>query len=159
MNTSTVTLRGKPSHGNARRSSPLVDERVTHAAHCPPTPPSPDDYSLHDLDAAESAMQAVLDAYPALTPSGFTVSPRPIAIPRSIEWVGPAAAVISRESELFAFWQDRMAMRTEEALAALLACRGWPRITTVKQKALNKQLDSEKIRNIAGRRSARWTTA
>jgi hypothetical protein len=81
MNTSTVTIKGKPSHGNARRSSPLVDERVTHAAHCPPTPPSPDDYSLRDLDAAERDMQVVLDAHPALTPSGFTVNPRPNAIP------------------------------------------------------------------------------
>jgi hypothetical protein len=49
------------------------------------TPPSPDDYSLHQLDAAQSDMQAVLDAYPALTPSGFNVNPRPIAIPRSVD--------------------------------------------------------------------------
>jgi hypothetical protein len=61
----------------------------------------------------------------------------------------PGSRRDSRESEMFAFWQDRMAMHTEEALAALLACRAWLRTYTVKQKSLNKQLDSEKLRNIA----------
>jgi hypothetical protein len=141
-----VTLRVKPSRDNARRSSPLVEESVAHAAS---NPCSPTHYSSHQLDAATRDMQVSLDDYPALTPDGFYVAPRPIALPRSVEWFGPANAVISRESEMFAFWQSRMAMRTEEALAAFIACRAWLRLNAVKQKSLNKELDSEKLRNVA----------
>jgi hypothetical protein len=42
-----------------------------------------------------------------------------------------------------------MAMRTEEALAALLAIRGWLRTYAVQQKSLNRGLNSEQLRNIA----------
>jgi hypothetical protein len=42
-----------------------------------------------------------------------------------------------------------MAMRTEEALAAFIACRVWLRANAVKRKSLNKQLHSEKLRNVA----------
>ena len=72
-----------------------------------------------------------------------------MALPHSVEWFGPSDAIVTRESEMFAFWQDRMAMRTEEALAAFLACRAWLRANAVKRKSLNKQLDSEKLRNVA----------
>ena len=112
----------------------------------PPT--SPDNYSLHDLDAAARDMQAALDDYPALTPSGFYVAPLQ-PIPRSVEWFGPTCAVISRDSQIFEFWQSRMAMRTEEALAALIACRAWLRLNTTKQKSLNRELDSKKLQNVA----------
>jgi hypothetical protein len=135
---------------SARSLSPL-------AAHAPNgalsprslQPPSPEDYSPHQLDAAERDMQVALDGYPALTPPGFHIDPRPMAIPRSVEWFGPVDAVISRESKMFEFWRSRMAMRTEEALAAFIACRAWLRVNAVRRKSLNKQLDSEKIRNVA----------
>ena len=40
-------------------------------------------------------------------------------------------------------------MRTEEALAALIACRAWLRANAVKRKSLDKEFNSEKLRNIA----------
>ena len=130
--------------GSVTVTSGSFEQSIAH-----PCPPTPDDYSPHQLDAAERDMQVALDGYPALTPSGFYVSPRPMAIPRSVEWFGPIDAVISREGEIFAFWQSRMAMRTEEALAAFISCRAWLRTHAVKRKSLSKGLDSEKLRNVA----------
>jgi hypothetical protein len=111
--------------------------------------PCVEDYSPAQLDAAGRDMQAALDVWPALTPSGFHVAARPIAIPRSVEWLGPINAAISEDSETFGFWQSRMDMRTDEALAAFMACRAWLRANAVKRKSLNKQFRSEKLWRIA----------
>ena len=94
-------------------------------------------------------MQAALDNFPALVPSGFYVEARPPLIPRSVEWMGRYDAGVSLDGATFAFWQARMAMRTEETLAALIATRAWLRSNTFRRKSLNKALDSERLRNVA----------
>ena len=113
--------------------------------------PSPDDYSLPQLDAAERDMRAVLDVWPALTPSGFYVEPQPCPIPRSVEWFGPDNAVISRDNVTFAFWRSRMDMRTEEALAALIASRAWLNAYAIRLKTLDKKRLSQNLWFIAQR--------
>jgi hypothetical protein len=113
--------------------------------------PNPANYPSHELDAAARDMQAMLDTWPSLTPAGFYVEEPPILIPRSVEWLGPANAAISEDSETFAFWQSRMAMRTEDALAASIRSRTWLKANVVKLKSLNKREHSESLRNIAAR--------
>lgn len=111
-------------------------------------PPSPEGCSCEELDAAERDMQAALDSFPALVPSGFHIEPRPFHLPRSIEWFGPYDAGVSLDSAVFAFWQARMALRTEESLAALIACRRWLRFYAVKRKTLDTALTSVALRNV-----------